>query len=83
MNLNSDGSTGPTNPKRGEEMFWFKGCPKCHGDHYSNSDVYGSYVACLQCSRYLSAAEEAQLGLPETQLENVVPVSMGLERLAA
>ena len=83
MNLISDGSTGPTNPKRGEEMFWFKGCPKCHGDLYSNSDVYGSYAACLQCSRYLTETEEAQLGLTGAQLENAVPVSIGLERLAA
>ena len=64
-------------------MFWFKGCPKCHGDLYGNSDVYGSYVACLQCSHYLSETEEAQLGLTGTQLENVVSVSIGLERLAA
>ena len=64
-------------------MFWFKSCPKCHGDLYSNSDVYGSYVACLQCSNYLTEAEEAQLGLSGTQLEQPVPVSIGLERLVA
>ena len=64
-------------------MFWFKSCPKCHGDLYSNSDVYGSYVACLQCSHYLTETEEAQLGLSGTQLGLEVPVSIGLERLVA
>ncbi len=64
-------------------MFWFKTCPRCHGDLYSESDVYGSYVACLQCSHYLSEAEEAQLGLFGTQQEHAVPVSIGLESLVA
>ncbi len=64
-------------------MFWFKGCPKCHGDLYSDSDLYGSYVACLQCSRYLTQAEEARLDLSGTQLEPAVLVSIGLERLVA
>ncbi len=65
------------------EMFWFKGCPKCHGDLYRDNDSYGPYVACLQCSHYLSEAEEAQLGLFGTQLEHAVPVSIGLELLVA
>lgn len=64
-------------------MYWFKSCPKCHGDLYSDSDVYGSYVACLQCSNYLTEAEEARLDLSGTQLEQAFPVSIGLERLAA
>ena len=64
-------------------MFWFKTCPRCHGDLYGNSDVYGSYVACLQCSHYLSEAEEARLGLSGAQPEHAIPVSIGLERVAA
>ena len=50
-------------------MFWFKACPKCYGDLYSDRDVYGSYVACLQCSHNLTGAEEARLKLsPSTQV---------------
>ena len=64
-------------------MFWFKACPKCRGDLYSNSDVYGSYVACLQCSHYLTEAEEARLGSSGAQLGHGNPVLIGLERLAA
>ncbi len=64
-------------------MFWFKGCPKCHEDLYRDTDVYGSYVACLQCSRYLTEAEEARLDLSGTQLEPAGLVSIGLERLVA
>ena len=30
-------------------MFFFKACPKCHGDLYVDSDSYGSFVECLQC----------------------------------
>ena len=65
------------------EMFWFKACPKCHGDLYSDRDVYGSYVACFQCSHYLTGGEEARLGSSGAQLEHADPVSLGLERLAA
>ena len=70
--------------RRGErEMFWFKGCPRCHGDLYSDADVYGSYVACLQCSHYLTEAEEARLSSSRAQSKHTGPVSLGLERLAA
>ena len=64
-------------------MFWFKGCPKCHGDLYSDRDVHGSYVVCFQCAHYLTEAEEARLDLSGTQLEPAGLVSIGLERLAA
>ena len=65
------------------EMFWFKGCPKCHGDLYSDTDVYGSYVACIQCSHYLTEAEEARLVSSEAQLEHADTASLVLERVAA
>jgi hypothetical protein len=39
-------------------MFWLKACPKCQGDLYESKDVYGAYVACLQCSRYLTEPED-------------------------
>ena len=65
------------------QMFWFKSCPKCHGDLYRDSDVYGSYVACVQCSHYLTGAEEARLGSSGAQLEHADPVPLGLERWAA
>jgi hypothetical protein len=44
-------------------MFWLKACPKCHGDLYNGKDAYGSFIACMQCSRYLTQAEEAKLVL--------------------
>ncbi len=43
-------------------MFWLKACPKCQGDLYRSKDTYGAYVACMQCSRYLTEAEETGLG---------------------
>jgi hypothetical protein len=30
-------------------MFFFRACPKCHGDMYVERDNYGAYVQCLQC----------------------------------
>lgn len=30
-------------------MVWPKGCKRCGGDLSMEGDVYGSYVACLQC----------------------------------
>lgn len=43
-------------------MFWLKNCPRCNtGDLWEGKDMYGSYVACLQCSYYLTEAEEVVL----------------------
>lgn len=42
-------------------MFWLKSCPRCHGDIYDNSDIYGRYIVCFQCGHYLTAAEDAIL----------------------
>jgi hypothetical protein len=42
-------------------MYWLKSCRKCCGDLYESKDSYGSFISCLQCSSYLSAAEEADL----------------------
>ena len=30
-------------------MMYFRACPKCHGDVVFERDVYGNYLACLQC----------------------------------
>ena len=42
-------------------MFWLKGCPWCGGDLFSDTDLFGSYVTCFQCSRDLSEADVAVL----------------------
>ena len=44
-------------------MFYFKACTKCHGALFQDRDIYGPYIACMQCSRYLNEAEEAKLKL--------------------
>ena len=64
-------------------MFWFKSCPKCRGDLYRNSDAYGTYIACMQCSHYLSQVEEARVGLSTGTLEPGMMVMVELERAAA
>ena len=43
-------------------MFWFKCCPKCNdGDLYEGKDIYGGYIACLQCGYYPTEAEAVAL----------------------
>ncbi len=64
-------------------MFWFKSCPKCHGDLYRNSDTYGTYITCMQCSHYLTQIEEAMVGLSSNTLERRKVIQVELERVAA
>lgn len=64
-------------------MFWFKSCPRCHGDIYRDSDAYGTYIACLQCGHYLTQVEEAGVGLSPGTLELGKVVPFELERVAA
>ena len=42
-------------------MFWLKRCPKCGGDLMDESDVYGTFIGCLQCGHMLTATEERTL----------------------
>ncbi len=39
-------------------MFWFRGCPRCHGDLHTEGSVEGVLLRCVQCSHYLTPAEE-------------------------
>ena len=54
-------------------MFWLKSCPRCAGDLYDARDLFGGYLACLQCGHYLNELEELAVGcmswaVPETEL---------------
>lgn len=42
-------------------MLWLKTCPRCNGDLNEDRDMYGPYVACLQCAHTLTEAEEVAL----------------------
>lgn len=39
-------------------MMWAKRCRRCSGHLYLENDLYGRYVACLQCGYILTPAEE-------------------------
>ena len=41
-------------------MIFFKGCPKCGGDLYLDSDIYGDYLNCLQCGYAADLAMESR-----------------------
>jgi len=64
-------------------MFWFKSCPKCHGDLYRDSDTYGTYIACLQCGSYLTEADETRLELSTSKLGMAPVLLEQTEKMAA
>lgn len=51
--------------------YWLKECPRCHGDLREESDIYGRYVACVQCGYILKQAEEICLAAMGTLREQV------------
>ena len=64
-------------------MYWLKACQKCHGDLYRDKEVYGTYIACLQCGSSPTEAERAWFGL-NTSGVSALPVSQAhLELMAA
>ena len=42
-------------------MFWLKCCPRCNGDLYEDRDIHGAFIACIQCSHYLTEVDEVIL----------------------
>ncbi len=48
-------------PETVTAKLWLRSCPKCQGDLYEETDLYGRYIACLQCAYYLSEADEVLL----------------------
>ena len=42
-------------------MFWLKACSRCSGDLFEDTDIYGRYISCMQCSHYLTESEESLL----------------------
>jgi hypothetical protein len=46
--------------------YWFKECPKCHGDLREESNTFGDYIACMQCGYTLNHVDEMRLRLDGT-----------------
>ena len=44
-------------------MLYLKGCPRCRGDIYADSDEYGAYRQCLQCGFVSYPAKEPPFSL--------------------
>ena len=65
-------------------MLWLKSCPQCKGDLYQDRDLYGRYVACFQCDRYLPVIEEVTLpylsskGLLRHSIETTIDRESGI-----
>ena len=43
-------------------MIYFKACPKCRGELYSDRDAYGHFRKCLQCGRIFEAQMQRHTG---------------------
>ena len=41
--------------------YWLKQCPRCRGDLRQESDIYGLYIACVQCGYIPNQVEEMRL----------------------
>ena len=67
-------------------VYLLKGCRRCCGDLYANEDMYGRYVACLQCGHYLSELEVEGLNNPGVGLcftaSSEVPIEVPTRALA-
>ncbi len=61
-------------------MIKFKGCPRCHGDLYLATDIYGRYFNCLQCGFTKDLPAPAARAAPVKTAE---PYQADLERKAA
>ena len=35
-------------------MLWLKSCPRCHGDLYDNSDIYGESIDSFHLRQYFT-----------------------------
>lgn len=46
-------------------MLYIKACPRCHGDVEFGSDMFGKYLACLQCGYFIDSKEEALTALKQ------------------
>jgi len=57
---------------------WIKGCPKCKGDLYSDSDIMGYYRQCMQCGYTFYEQRRRPMQLPEEGTS--ASVSSGDER---
>ena len=64
-------------------MFWIKACPKCRGDLYEAADIYGDYIACLQCAHYLTEDEQARVESLPPAKDRMRNVPRNPERIAA
>ncbi len=56
--------------QRRMKRYWFRACPKCHGDIALEQDIYGWYVQCVQCG-YLKEVPKVVKPAAETAAQKV------------
>ena len=45
-------------------MMMLNSCPRCSGDLRELSDIYGSYVSCMQCGHLADIPEQQEIAAP-------------------
>ncbi len=64
-------------------MFWLKSCSKCKGDLYLDNDTFGTYISCVQCSRYLTEEEQDQFTGTVREPSFIAAIPQYAEKVAA
>ncbi len=54
-----------------DEMLYMKACPRCQGDVEFGSDMYGQFLACLQCGYIIDSKQEALTVLKAAESKQV------------
>ena len=63
-------------------MFYFKACPKCQGDMYTERDQYGSYIECLHCGLIRDIEVNQELGSGHPQMVAGLAIATGQKALS-
>ncbi len=56
--------------------YWLKECPRCGGDLHEEWDLYGRFIACLQCGYILSESQETRLPTPGLTARAAFPLAL-------
>lgn len=63
------------------KRYYYKACPKCHGDLVLQQDIHGWFVQCVQCSMLREVPDPLKRARMQEQAAE--PVAAGRDKRAA
>lgn len=63
-------------------MLYLKSCPRCSGDIYEGFDMFGHFLACVQCGYELTDPQTTHLKIEYTAKRTGTEVASKLAELA-